>query len=77
MKLKFWEREFWGSTKNKPATLAPSTEPTPQKKDYFKRLVSFFVPVVVRKIKNRQRGLRKGLSRREWEKRNGTKWCLS
>jgi len=77
MKLKFWEREFWGRPKKKPVQSELSTLPTLPKNDFFKSLVSFFVPVVVRKIKNRQRGLRKGLSRREWEKRNGKKWCLS
>jgi len=75
MRNKFWEKlKFWDHKKKSPTPIA--TIPAP-KKDFFKGMVEFFIPVTFRKIKNRQRGLRKGLSRREWEKRNGTKWCLS
>ena len=67
--------KFWQLFSKKKTVLG--NIPPPPKKDYFRGLVSFFVPVRLRKLKNRQRGLRKGLSCREWEKENGRKWVVS
>jgi hypothetical protein len=68
MNWKFWEK------KKKTVIVPPEPENPKQKKDYFQSLVSKFMPSSIRKCKRRQRGARKGLSRRDWERENGKKW---
>ena len=68
MNLKFWT---WGKKKQ---TVIVTPEPPKKKGDYFRDLASRFMPSKMRKLKHRQRGERKGLSRREWENLEGKKW---
>ena len=66
MNWKFWEK--------KKQTVIVPPEPPKKKGDYFRELVSHFMPSKMRRMKRRQRGERKGLSRRDWESENGKKW---
>jgi hypothetical protein len=68
MNWKFWEK------KKQTVIVTPTPEKPKQKKDYFQSLVSRFMPGNMRLCKHRQRGARKGLSRRDWERENGKKW---
>ena len=76
-KFKEWAKKiFFRAPEAKEAPVRLPGIP-PKRGDYFKRMVQRFMGEWTdepRKIKRRQRGLRRGLSKKEWENQNGKEW---
>ena len=74
MNLWNWIKNLFKKEDPAPKVLQDYGLPERPKPDYFKNMVSRFLLAKERQTKKRQRGKRGGLSRRAWEKANGSKW---